>query len=145
MVDPLKNKFKHFTFKLYDPVLRHDKEYFDKIHETFLSDKEITIADWWYDYDPHVGIHSNGVFRSNSYKTMYKKYSAKETKLPGLYLDFGDIINTKEYNGWIIYCIRRYDTNYKRMLPSQRTINNTTTINSPPNSPSSPPNSTLTF
>ena len=120
MTDPLKNKFKHFTFKLYDKNLRHDKEYFDSRFKEFEEEKSITIIDSWYDYCPHVGIHKNGVFRSTSYKQLYEKYAKKETKEEGVYLDFGDIPNMDKYNGWIIYSIRRYDTNWKQFLPTQR-------------------------
>lgn len=119
MTDPLKNKFKHFTFKLYDKELRHDKAYFDEHFDKFKEEPSITIIDSWYDYCPHVGIHRNGVFRSSSYKSLYSKYSAKETKISGVYLNFGDIKDMSEYNGWIIYSIRRYDTNWKQYLPKE--------------------------
>lgn len=122
MTDPLKNKFKHFTFKLYDKELRHDKEYFDSKFSIFENDSDVTILDSWYDYDEHVGIHKNGIFRSTSYKTIQKLYASKATKLPDLYLNFGDLANYKEYNGWIIYCIRRYDSNWLHYMPKQRIL-----------------------
>lgn len=120
MTDPLKNKFKHFTFKLYDKDLRHDKEYFDERYQEFKDHSSIQIIDSWYDYDTHVGIHRNGVFKSTSYKTLNSKFSRKDTKIDGVYLNFGDLPSMHEYNAWIIYCIRRYDTNYKMYLPPQR-------------------------
>jgi len=123
MTDPLKNKFKHFTFKLYDKTLRHDKEYFDKMFQDFLGEPSITIIDSWYDYDNHVGIHKNGVFRSSSYKQIQAKYSSKDTKIEGVYLDFGDIPDMDKYNGWIIYCIRRFDSNWKQYLPKEASTN----------------------
>ena len=142
MVDPLKNKFKHFTFKLYDITGRQDQQYFDSYFDKFKSDPLITTIDWWYDYEAHTGIHVNGVFRSTSYKSVYAKYSAKATKIPNVYLDFHDIPDMHKYNGWIIYCIRRYDTNWKGFLPPKFNKPNIldftgTQPSTPPNSPSS--------
>lgn len=117
MTDPLIKKFKHFTFKLYDKELRDDITYFDKRFEEFAKEPTITIIDSWYDWDGHIKIHKNGVFRSTSYKTIQKKYCDKETKIEGVYLDFHDLDNMRSYNAWIIYCINRYNTNWKTYLP----------------------------
>ena len=142
MTDPLKNKFKSFTFKLYDKELRHNKDYFDTFFQTFQEDPLITVIDSWYDYCPHVGIHKNGVFRSTSYKQINAKYSCKDTKLSGLYLHFDDIKDMHSYNAWIIYSIRRQDTNYKYYLPKQITLPQSP-INSPSTFPSTPPKITF--
>lgn len=119
MTDPLKQKFKHFTFKLYDKQQRHCKIYFDKQFQQFLDEPTITIIDWWYDYEGHTGVHVNGVFRSTNYKHISTKYAEKDTKIPDVYLKFNEIKDMHDYNGWIIYCIRRYDTNWKHYLPPQ--------------------------
>lgn len=122
MTDPLKNKFKAFTFKLYDPLQRHDLKYCNDIFELFLQEPSITIIDYWYDYDDHVGIHYNGILKSTSYKNLYTKYSAEGTKLPGMFLKLQDLPSTKDYNKWLFYCYMRKETNWARFNKPPSTL-----------------------
>lgn len=121
MTDPLKNKFKWFTLKWYHPKLRHDLQYINSsLEEDFLNDPSITLIEWYYDHDDHVGIHINGVLKSTSYKNLYSKYSHKDTKIQGLYLKMGDLPSFKDYNSWLFYCYMRKETNWKRFHPIER-------------------------
>lgn len=121
MSDPLKNKFKAFTLKWYHPKLRHDIQFIHaSIENEFFNDPLILLCDWYFDYDDHIGIHVNGVLKSSSYKNLHAKYSAKETKTPGLYLHMQDIPSFKDYNKWIFYCLMRRDVNFKRFVPKER-------------------------
>lgn len=119
MSDPIKGRFKCFTFKLYDIDGRHDQRYFDTQYNLFASDPHITLIDSFYDYCSHVGIHRNGILRSNSYKSLYNKYTGKSTKVPGVYLFFGDLATCIEYNRWLFYCYFRQETNFRRFLPKE--------------------------
>lgn len=119
MSDPLKNKFKYFTFKLYDKELRHDQTYFDEQYKKLAEHPDITLIDSYLDYCCHVGIHRNGVFRSTSYKNISKMFTQKTTKINGVYLHFGDLPTYKDYNKWLQYCFFRQETNFKRYLPKE--------------------------
>lgn len=114
MTDPLKNKFKAFTFKLFHPHLRHDLKHCQDVFAQFLSEPTIQIIDYWFDYEEHVGIHFNGILKSTSYKNLYAKYSAKDTKIPESFLKMIDLPSTKDYNQWLFYCYMRKEVNWKR-------------------------------
>lgn len=116
-MDPLKNKFKAFTFKFYHITLRHDLQYVTSKFEEFLDDPDLGIKDWFYDYDAHIGIHFNGILRSTSYKNLYKTYSAKDTKKEGVFLSMQDLGSTLDYNKWMFYCYMRKEVNWRRFLP----------------------------
>jgi len=134
MTDPLKNKFKYFTFKLYDPIKRHERDHFDELFKRFLEHPDVTVCDYWMDYCHHVGIHANGVFRSTSYKNISATFSQRETKIKGLYLYFNDIPTFKDYNKWLYYCFYRQTTNFHRYLPREVKDRGNTMV-SPPLSP----------
>lgn len=111
--DPLNKKFKAFTLK-FTGELKDDMNHCQQLIDEFCQDPLIQIIDYYYDYEDTIKIHINGVLKSSSYKNLYAKYSAKDTKLPGYFLHMQDIPSTKDYNKWLFYCYMRKETNFKR-------------------------------
>lgn len=139
MVDPLKKKFKAFCFKFYDHKTKDNYQECSRIFNDFTQDPLVTQIDYWWDYDPkHVKLHINGVLRSSSYKNLYAKYSAIETKISGVFMWLKDLDTMKDYNEWLLYCFRREEYNFTWYLPQQK-INDATSLSTPHSTPSPMP------
>lgn len=109
--------FKKIVLKFYDVQERHNPQYANSILNEFKNDPNITYIRIFKDHDNHVGYHYNCLLKHKSYKTLYEKWSKKETKDKRTYMFIEDIKDTDEYVNWIIYCSDRERINYKQSLP----------------------------